>query len=101
MLFGNPQVLATNARALGSKKINRRPQMADELAFPANRIWWWDPPPPWVMRDLGEEVQREIFQIAIHTQVAVLQAQIAGLEKIGAAIARGKLGGAPSAKAGR
>jgi len=61
--------------------------MADELAFPANRIWWWDPPPPWILKDLEEAVQKEIFQIAIHTQVTVLQAQIAGLERISAASA--------------
>jgi len=70
--------------------------MADELAFPANRIWWWDPPPPWILKDLEEAVQKEIFQIAIHTQVAVLQAQIAGLERISAAIGGAKLGGAAS-----
>ena len=69
--------------------------MADELAF-ANRIWWWDPPPPWILKDLEEAVQKEIFQIAIHTQVTVLQAQIAGLERISAAIGGAKLGGAAS-----
>ena len=75
--------------------------MADELAFPANRIWWWDPP-PWPLKDLDEAIQKEIIQISIQTQVAILHAQIAGLEKMGAAIAGGKLrGAAPSAKASR
>ena len=68
--------------------------MADELGFNVNRIWWWDPPPPWIWNILNEEVQQEIIRISVQTQAAVLHAQIAGLEKIGAALGAKARGGA-------
>jgi len=72
--------------------------MADELGFNVNRIWWWDPPPPWIWNILHEEIQQEIIRISVQTQVSVLQAQIAGLEKIGAALGGARAKGAPATK---
>jgi hypothetical protein len=75
--------------------------MPDELSFNANRIWWWDPPPPWIWNILKEEVQQEIIKVSVQTQINVLQAQMAGLEKIGKVLEGANLRGAAGAKTAR
>jgi hypothetical protein len=66
--------------------------MSDELSWKANPIWWWDPPPPWIWKELGEEVQREIIRVSLETEINVLQARVNGLRQIGAVFG-GKSGG--------
>jgi hypothetical protein len=43
--------------------------------------WWWDPIPPWILEDIRPEFKRELAQIHLELERAVLEAQMKSIER--------------------